>query len=132
MQTHLQCFHKEELSVTCDAQCFGSDQRCAGGSLRTVAVVAVLIYGGFVPLMYFFLLLESRRAIQSQRPTALSRALTFLYAEYRTGLFFCKSTLRASPCRPPPHAPGCARYLGHRTTIPRHARIGTWPVVHVS
>ena len=97
-----------------------------------MAVVAVLIYGGFVPLMYFFLLLESRRAIQSQRPTALSRALTFLYAEYRTGLFFCKSTLRASPCRPPPHAPGCARYLGHRTTIPRHARIGTWPVVHVS
>lgn len=93
MQTHLQCFHKEELSVTCDAKCFGSDQRCAGSSLRTVAVLSVVVYGGFVPLMYFFLLLESRRAIQSQRPTALSNALTFLYAEYRPGLFFWELVL---------------------------------------
>lgn len=86
--------------MTCDVKCIGSDQRCAGDSLRTVAVVAVLIYGGFVPLMYFFLLLESRRAIQSQRPTALSTALNFLYAEYRTGLFFCERA-RASHLRYP-------------------------------
>lgn len=81
----LVCFLPDDLTVRCERPC--GDSLCVGGELRSVAILAAIIYGGIVPLMYAGLLFACRTTIRERRSTRLSRALQLLYAEYRTDCF---------------------------------------------
>ena len=53
---------------------------CASGGLGALSLVAVLVYGAGVPLLYAALLWTCRDAIVLSRPTPLSASLAFLHS----------------------------------------------------
>lgn len=69
-----------DLSVACDA---GPDYQ----SLRLLALTQIVLWPLGVPALFALLLYACHGAIVHRRPTALSRATTFLHGEYRPGLF---------------------------------------------
>ena len=71
---------RADYAVRCD----GSDY----ASVRTLAVVALLLYPIGIPLAYTVLLFLARRALLDSKPTVLSTALTFLHGEYHTRFFW--------------------------------------------
>ena len=65
--------------------------RCDGAEyadVRTLAVLALLLYPIGIPLAYGGLLFLARRALLDGKPTALSTALTFLHGEYHARFFW--------------------------------------------
>ena len=55
---------------------------------RRTALVMVAVWPIGVPVLYGALLFMSRDAVRSGRPTALSRATTFLWADYKSYAFW--------------------------------------------
>ena len=65
--------------------------RCDGAEyadVRTLAVLALLLYPIGIPLAYGGLLFLARRALLDGKPTVLSQALTFLHGEYHARFFW--------------------------------------------
>jgi len=52
-----------------------------------VALAGLIAWPIFVPTMYFVLLLASRSAIKSRRPTRLSRSISFIHEDYQVGCY---------------------------------------------
>ena len=58
-------------------------------SIRTLAILAIVLYPIGVPLAFAALLISCRRELHTGRPiTLLSRALKFLYREYETQYYY--------------------------------------------
>ena len=53
-----------------------------------LAWVAIALYPVGVPLLYLTLLWCARKAIRTERPTALSRSLTFLHQDYELSMYW--------------------------------------------
>ena len=53
-----------------------------------LAWVAIALYPVGVPLLYLTLLVCARKAVLSERPTALSRSLTFLHQDYELSMYW--------------------------------------------
>ena len=58
------------------------------GPIEALALVAISLYPVGIPLMSLALLLAARKAILTERPTALSRALSFLHQDYEPKMFY--------------------------------------------
>jgi len=56
--------------------------------VKRLAWLAILLYPIGLFVLYGALLFAARHAIQTNRPTVLSRAIAFLYREYETSLFW--------------------------------------------
>ena len=99
--------------------------RCDGAEyadVRTLAVLALLLYPIGIPLAYGGLLFLARRALLDGKPTVLSTALTFLHGEYHARFFWWE--LAEVPCRSPVHEHVharffCRRYCAHGPTYAR-------------
>ena len=63
----------------------GSPEAASAASL---ALVAILLYPVGTFILFGSLLFLSRHAIQKNRPSRLSTAITFLHGEYETGFFW--------------------------------------------
>lgn len=75
------CFLPADYSV----QCSGDH---APGDLLSLGVLAILIYGIGVPVLYFCLLFSCRNAIRSETKTPLSDALSFLHTSLHPWALF--------------------------------------------
>ena len=66
--------------------------RCDDGGeyaeIQTLAILAIFLFPVGVPLVYAALLLSSRRAIHTEKPTQLSTALAFLHGDFRKEYFW--------------------------------------------
>ena len=58
------------------------------GRVVSLAWVAIALYPLGVPLLYLTLLLFARKAILAEKPTELSRSLTFLHQDYTPPMFW--------------------------------------------
>ena len=67
------------------------DIECSSGAHRPIVALAVgfiVVWPVAMPLVYAFLLYRSRRSIQNHRPSPLSRALRFLWSDYKDGYYW--------------------------------------------
>jgi hypothetical protein len=72
-------FLHEDLNLDCEVDEYSES--------RNIAVVLVLVWPIGVPLLYALLILVSREAQRTGRPTTLSRATAFLSADSTLGAF---------------------------------------------
>jgi hypothetical protein len=76
-----QCFMHADYSVSCHTKVYEDT--------KLIASVSVIIYAVAMPTVFAWMLFKARKSIQgSARDTRYSLALSFLYREYRNGLWF--------------------------------------------
>jgi hypothetical protein len=69
-----------DLTLRCDSPKYEST--------RTTAIVMIIVWPVGIPLLYMVLLWSTRRAIRTHVPNPLSRATSFLWADYTTAAFW--------------------------------------------
>ena len=69
---------KAYLTASLNVGCTGKDEH---GSIIAMAVVFIVLWPVAIPLLFIVLLYHGRHAIVSHQPTALSRAIRFLWSE---------------------------------------------------
>ena len=80
------CFLHDAYSVTCVQQPSGG--YAAPADTQMAAWIAIVIYACIVPILCAYLLFTNRRELSgAAKPTALSRALTFLSKDYQPHTF---------------------------------------------
>ena len=84
---------------------------------KDLALVGILLYPVGISLVYTVLLIRARRAIQTDAPTALSRALDFLVRDFDTSYYWCA-------IRPAVYLP--SRFLAAASTSSLLGPGGSW------
>ena len=69
--------------------------------VRDIAWLGIFLYPVGISLFYAVLLLAARRALVEDKPTALSKALSFLVRDYDFKFMWCELHLPLPPPQPP-------------------------------
>ena len=85
---HTQAFDAWSCYTFIDSEWLQDDVRIQCGSdehwrVKAVAIVAVILYPVGLLVLNAALLFSARNAILADRPTGLSRSISFLYREYK-------------------------------------------------
>ena len=73
------------LTASLDVECTGSG---AHQSIIALAVGFIVVWPLAMPLLYALLLYRCRRSIQDHQPSQLSRAIWFLWSDYKDGYYW--------------------------------------------
>ena len=75
---------KPYLTASLDIECLTGEHQ----PIIALAVGFIVLWPLAMPLLYAFLLYRCRRSIQSRRPSSLSRAIRFLWSDYKDDYYW--------------------------------------------